>query len=697
MADSRYNVDDILREVRAKKEKAATAVPFDTAAPAVQPPKAEPKPAPKAEPQAEIKVIPKEAPPKPAEQPRTEVVKPKEAAAPAAKPVEAAPAPKAEPIPEIRWDVQPEEPPKDAIRVHAAAKKQTAWSTEQAREAVEPTLEELERRHRRLLVTLVLNLVALGGVIYFALAPVYHLMLPGILATSSAYRMWAMVALTAISALACGGTLGNGFLALFPGRRSNDAYVTLTVFACLLQGSFMAASPELLQEFGDNVYLPLAAAILLFNTCGRLVQNSRQRRSCEAVATLPPVACRMMEKGRLAEWAKSLPEQPETVLSFSPAAGMLGLEEALTDTSSAENLSGIVAPVSALAALAMAVVGYFLDGGNIFQSVCIFTAALCITSPLAAALGSALPLGSANRALSRRKADILNTDTAEDLAEADAVLLRCSDLFPAGNITLHGIRTFDKKPIDEAILNAASVLCCVDNTLTAIFRGMIASQDILKPVEGIVSEEGMGLSAWVDGGRVLIGNRALLQTHGVQVPPEEIEQRFAAEGKELLYLSNFGSLSAGFVISYRADKQVKRQLLELERAGVALLLQSTDPNVTPARVAQVYGVKESSIHAVPAKLLAEAQAALEPCEVTEAGLLSGSVAGSLHSLLSAQRCCGIDRAISVMLVLSVLIGFALITFLAYSGVTERLTWPAMMIYHLLWLLPIVLLGLSRKK
>ena len=510
-------------------------------------------------------------------------------------------------------------------------------------------------------------------------------------------RLWGMVALTAVSALCCGGTLGNGFLALFPGRQSNDSYVTLTVFACLLQGSFMAAQPQLLEQYGNNIYLPLAAAILFFNTWGKLVKNARQRESCRAMASLRPVACRTLPQGRLTEWAQGLPEQPEKTVTLDAAGLPKDAEAVLEETGQTEGISGVLAPITILAAIAMAVLDYLLVDGSVFGAVSIFTSALCITSPLAATLGSHMPLRSTNQALSRWRANLLNEDAVEELYDTDGVLLRGSDLFPAGSITLHGIRTFEKKPIDEAILNAASVLCSTDNTLTGIFRGMITNEKNLKPVESVTCEEGRGLSAWVDGGRVLIGNRNLLLAHGVAVPPLEVEAGFAAEGKELLYLSNFGSLSAGFVISYHADKQLKLQLQELERAGIALMVYSTDPNITPERVGQVYGLQQENIHMVPAALQREAEAALDGTGETAAEMVSGSMAGSLHSILSAQREHGVARAVTVLLILSVLIGFALITLLAYSDALARATWWIVGAYQLLWLVPTVLLGLMRKR
>lgn len=710
MADNRYNVDDILREVkekRAREERAAQTGKRPPATPedllrqldAAGAGLSGAKPAPQK---------PKREEPK-REEPKWEQPTPAELLQRAEPP--AVPAPK--PEPEFKWEepqqpepeLQPEEwlPPQPektapAPESRPAAKpKAPLWEASAARKRAETVMQSLKKQQRGFAVTLIINLIMLAGVVYLALAPIYHLLLPGALATTAYLRLRLMVGLTALSALCCGGTLGNGFLALFPGRQSNDAYVTLTVFACLLQGSFMSAQPDLLAQYGNNIFLPLAALILFFNTWGKLVKNARQRESCRAMAALRPVACRTLPQSRLTEWARSLPEQPEKTVTLDDAGLPEDAEAVLEETGMTESISGVLAPITILAAVVMAVLEYFLAKGTVFGAVTVFTSALCITSPLAATLGSHMPLRSANEALGRWRANLLNEDAVEELCDTDGVLLRGSDLFPGGSITLHGIRTFEKKPIDEAILNAASVLCSVDNSLTGIFRGMITNEKNLKPVESVTCEEGKGLSAWVEGGRVLIGNRSLLLAHGVAVPPLEVEAGFLAEGKELLYLSNFGSLSAGFVISYHADKQLKTQLRELEKAGIALMVYTTDPNITPGRVAQVYGLQEENIHMVPAALQREAEAALDGTGETAAEMVSGSMAGSLHSLLSAQREHGLARAVSVLLVLSVLIGFALITLLAYSGALNRVTWWVLGAYQLLWLIPTVLLGLLRKK
>ena len=105
----------------------------------------------------------------------------------------------------------------------------------------------------------------------------------------------------------------------------------------------------------------------------------------------------------------------------------------------------------------------------------------------------------------------------EELSDINAVVVSASDLFPKGSVMLHGIKTFGQRRIDEAILDAASVVCSCETTLADIFLQVIeGKQDILKPVDSVVYEDGMGLSAWVDSKRVLIGNRELMLNHGVE-------------------------------------------------------------------------------------------------------------------------------------------------------------------------------------
>ena len=76
-----------------------------------------------------------------------------------------------------------------------------------------------------------------------------------------------------------------------------------------------------------------------------------------------------------------------------------------------------------------------------------------------------------------------------------------------------------------------------ESTLSGIFSNIIQGQkNLLRPVENIVYEDGMGLSAWVNKKRVLIGNRALMQHYGVDTPSKDFEAKYCRDHRDILYL-----------------------------------------------------------------------------------------------------------------------------------------------------------------
>ena len=86
--------------------------------------------------------------------------------------------------------------------------------------------------------------------------------------------------------------------------------------------------------------------------------------------------------------------------------------------------------------------------------------------------------------------------------------------------------------------------------------GQLKTQEgSLYPVLYRLQEQGL-----ISDRRVLVGNRRLLENHGVDVPSRDYENRYAKDGRQLVYLSTAGELSAMFVVSYIADEGIAQSL-----------------------------------------------------------------------------------------------------------------------------------------
>ncbi|MEG2074295.1 MAG: hypothetical protein RRY54_05985, partial [Angelakisella sp.] len=394
---------------------------------------------------------------------------------------------------------------------------------------------QLEKMKLSLFIRVVVNLFALVGVVYLSLAGAYDFPLPSFMAGEGnmGLFLWSTVALVIISALVSGNTVGGGILALLKLSPSNDSYSALAVFACLIQGSYMAMQPQLMTDYGDNLYLPMAALMLLFNTLGKLILLSRMEGSFHFAASKGDKHIADVMDNR--EFARRISgdivgDEPR-IAYFTDAAAVDGFMEQAFSESKAEDISKVVAPVTALAALVMALVSY-LFSRDIFIAACVYTAALCITAPLAGVIASNLPLSITNGKLARFGASLCGYEAVNRFSETNGVLLRCSQLFPKGSVSIKDIKVLDRRPIDQVIIDAASVLCACDSNLSDIFRDMVQDSSMLHEPENLEYVDDMGLSAWVNGRRVLIGNRSLMMSYGVSIPGVDFERPYTTGNNE---------------------------------------------------------------------------------------------------------------------------------------------------------------------
>lgn len=251
-----------------------------------------------------------------------------------------------------------------------------------------------------------------------------------------------------------------------------------------------------------------------------------------------------------------------------------------------------------------------------------------------------------------------------------AVILEAADLFPKDQVKLHGIKTFSGTRIDEAITDAAAVMIAAKGPLCPIFHRLIENRtDILREVDSLAYEQDMGLSGWVGGRRVLIGNRRLLENHGVDVPSKEYEARYVREDRRVVYLSTGGELSAMFVVSYLANEAIKKQLSALEREHVRIVVRTCDPNITDALMCEVMDLPVRSVEVLSAGegRVYEALVADTRTERAEAVLSCGGHAVS--KAFAVVQSCRMRRGVWAALISQMVLSILAMMFCLFISVT----------------------------
>ena len=247
-------------------------------------------------------------------------------------------------------------------------------------------------------------------------------------------------------------------------------------------------------------------------------------------------------------------------------------------------------PLALLASAALAVAA-FIGQGGMGKAVTALAATVCLACPAGALIAVNAPLLRAAKRSLRRGAMLTGWRAVKDFGHVHALAVDALELFPSESVLLHGIKTFSGTRIDEAIMDAAAVSISAGGPLSSVFRRVIEDKvDILQEVDTLVYEQDMGLSGWVGGRRVLVGNRRLLENHGVDVPSRDYESRYAKEERKLVYLSIAGELSAMFVISYLGDESIGKAVRMLGKEGITLLVRTCDPNITEELICDAFGL-----------------------------------------------------------------------------------------------------------
>lgn len=458
-----------------------------------------------------------------------------------------------------------------------------------------------------------------------------------------------------------------GLAGIVKGYRDMDAPAALAVIAVLIQSVCVMAtgSGETAPALGA-----LAALALTAGGIGKLAIISRIRGNFEVIADDGP------------KHAVCLLDDPSIT---SPLAGASVIGEALICSSrktvNAKNFlrhsySGDpyerIIPKLVIAAAVLAVIAGVITGfatGEFMQGITLFTAILCIACPPSSLLLCNLPLKMAGKSLNRQGAMLTGYESAEELSYANAITMECSDLFPAGTIKLYNMHMLSANPIDRSILEAAAVLRKSGSPISNVFDEMIVGgTESLPLVDAVTYEDKMGVSGWFGKKRILIGNRTLMEAHGVNMPSLEVDKKILRGGYFPLYLATDGMPAALFVIGYEADEEIAYQLERLANTGVTILIHSTDPNVGESMVCDYFGLYEDSVKIISpaaAPLLAERTTPLQDADAPAA--YKGSVGGFAALLTSAIHLKSIINISTALQIVGMVLGIALCLYFIFTG------------------------------
>ncbi|MGN0537880.1 MAG: hypothetical protein ACI4M3_07885, partial [Acutalibacteraceae bacterium] len=326
-----------------------------------------------------------------------------------------------------------------------------------------------------------------------------------------------------------------------------------------------------------------------------------------------------------------------------------------------------------------------------------FALTACITTPICSLLAVNIPMSRLCKSAGRKSAMVSNYAAVRQFCDTNAIIVDVNDLYPKGTITLSGMKIFNESKINDALLAGAAVSFAAKGTFAYVFENIIQGRmEILPKVESVLYEDNMGLVGWVEGKRVLIGNRKLMEMHNVSIPKVEYETMY--KGREIAYLSVGGDLCALLVLSYRADRETAAELQKLQDCGVCLVVRTLDCNITPNHIAEKFRLYPRCITVLPTALGQIADEAKSGMENETRAYLA--TRGRLSSFARAiTGCIKIRSSVKLSIIIQaigIIFGFIVVTAVSFISGFDKLGIVQLLVYLGFWVVATLVAPSFRK-
>ena len=323
--------------------------------------------------------------------------------------------------------------------------------------------------------------------------------------------------------------------------------------------------------------------------------------------------------------------------------------------------------------VSLAIVTGILSGimtGSVTRAFYISSTILCIGALPIAFLIDVLPLKSAATRLNRIGAMLTGYIGADKINEANAVVVRTEDIFPHGSVILKDMKVLSNCNVDDIILRAASLTEAVRSPLSNILK-QIASTNAaydVPPSDTVKYEKQLGISGWVNDELMFIGNRTILQAHGIDVPELKFDHQILKNGYFPVYIANNNMPCVVLIIKYKAEPAISKQLRTAAELGITILVDNTDPNITKDMICDSFDLYEDSVLIMNGAGVSAHNVATSPVsEYSAPAAYRGNSISLLQIMSSAAKVKKSNILLTVLYIISAVIGIVYFIYGAFLG------------------------------
>jgi heavy metal translocating P-type ATPase len=279
---------------------------------------------------------------------------------------------------------------------------------------------------------------------------------------------------------------------------------------------------------------------------------------------------------------------------------------AQADKSAAQRLADRVCLVFVpvvLAAAVLTLAGWLLAGGPAERAVSAALAVLIIACPCALGLATPAALVVASGRGAQLGIFIKGHQALEASRAVDTVLLDKTGTVTTGAMTVTGLRPAPGTSSDELLRHLGAVEDASAHPVAAAVSAYArATVGELDRATGFTNVPGLGVRGEVGGMEIVAGNRELLTTSGLAIPPDLERQcsDWERRGNTVVLAAWDGQTRGVVAVGDTLKPSAATAVRELRRLGLRTVLLTGDSAVVAAAIAGQIGVDDVIAGALPA-------------------------------------------------------------------------------------------------
>lgn len=496
-------------------------------------------------------------------------------------------------------------------------------------------------------------------------------------------------------------TLLNGLTSLKKFKGNSDTGAAIAFIATFLQSAVAMFSSGKFFSGDLSLYTSIAILALLLNCLGKFFMVRRVKENFKFVTskTAAAYSAKIYTNEDIARQFTSGTATGTPIVAYQHETEFLSDFLRLSySPDPSEDMASKVAPVTLLFSLFVGIL-YGIFAKDVIGAFSAFAILSCVSVPVCDLLAVNLPMYKLCKDTLSKNAMISGYPAVKQFCDTKAIICQARDLYPIDSITLNGVKAFSNNRVEEGMLAAAAILTEAKSPMACVFDHVIATNKNKVPkVESVLYEDNLGLVGWVEGERILVGNKALLDKYAIALPEEDFEEKHTKEGKLVTYLARSGELLAMFVTTYDTTLRIAELLKNAEANGISLLVHTTDCNVTSEKISADFGIFYRSVKVLPTGLGNVCQEITSQKEDSSRAYLA--TRGSFLSLIRALcGCVKLKNSTSLSVVIQ-LIGIVLgvvlvsaISLFAGVGILKNLE---MLLFIVLWAAASIIVPLIHK-